>query len=125
VKDIKNSKIHATVLEYYKSLSNATNKLYIYVSPQEKTIPSSLKTHITNYGIDVQPGLISLDSPGPITDIIRTFSSKIRNHRITCPLNIEFYQEYIIYVLNFMYLFKVIDVIAVAIVRNVTAVILA
>ena len=72
---MKNSK-----LQQYLNITSPCQRQLTYctsVSPQEKTIPSSLKTHITDYRIDIQPGILSLDSPGPITNIIRTFSSKI------------------------------------------------
>lgn len=35
-----------SVLNYYKSMSNTTEVLYVYISPKEAGIPSSLQKHV-------------------------------------------------------------------------------
>ena len=63
-----------SVLDYYKSLSKATEVLFVYISPKEAGVPSSLKKHVTNYKMEIKLGSICLDAYNSLTTVIRQFS---------------------------------------------------
>ena len=62
-----------SVLDYYKSLSKATEVLFVYISPKEAGVPSSLKKHVTNYKMEIKLGSICLDTYNSLTTVIRQF----------------------------------------------------
>ena len=67
-----------TVLDYYKSLCPSDHQvIYIYVSPQEKNIPTSLKKHLTECKLNLKLGCICEGSESCISRTLSNFRLKI------------------------------------------------
>ena len=66
--------VKMTVLQYYKSIAN-TNAivLFVYVSPQEMDVPSSLVRQISDRSLDITPGFIVNSGSCPLSQVINKF----------------------------------------------------
>ena len=67
----------ATVLQYYKSLCHSEHKvIYVYVSPKEKAIPTSLEKHLTDTQLNLKLGHICDDYKSDISCTLSKFRRK-------------------------------------------------
>lgn len=53
---------NVSVLQYYKLLCDAANVLFLYISPRENSVPSSLRKHVKDKKMAIQLGQLSLVS---------------------------------------------------------------